>query len=348
MESLLLKALKRTNTSRPPVWFMRQAGRYHSHYQSIREKQSFVDLCKIPSLSAEVALGPVMEFGFDAAILFSDILFTLEAMGFGLDYENTGPKLSWQLRQKADLKHIEASTSASAKLDFQGEAIKALRKSLPDDKAVIGFSGAPLTLFVYAVQGRHVPPLSEVEEGLRDGRFEGFCEPLIGILAESLAMQARSGADVITLFDTSAGDITFESYKQKVIPTLTGVVERFRAQHDTPIIYYSKGTDHRHFDLLSDINIDCIGVDHRQNVKVLLEKYRNRFSVQGNFDQNLLLLPENEFDEKLTQYLSFIGTIPTELRRGYICGLGHGVLPKTPQRNVKKFIESVHNFFEKQ
>src|SRR5436189_3475825 len=144
-------ALARRPQPTPPIWLMRQAGRYHKHYQALRAKHSFVDLCKQPELAAEGALGPVMDFGFDAAILFSDLLFPLEALGMGLEYTDRGPQLGWQLSEQT-ISRLRSIEDAWPQLLFQGEVMQATRDRLPSDRSLIGFVGGAWTLFVYAVE----------------------------------------------------------------------------------------------------------------------------------------------------------------------------------------------------
>src|SRR5438270_5949462 len=133
-------ALARRRQATPPIWLMRQAGRYHKHYQALRQKYSFMDLCKQPELAAEVALGPVLDFDFDAAILFSDLLFPLEALGMGLEYTDRGPQLGWNLNEDT-LSRLRSIEDASPQLLFQGEAMQATRDRLPSDRSLIGFVG---------------------------------------------------------------------------------------------------------------------------------------------------------------------------------------------------------------
>src|SRR6058998_929143 len=142
-------ALARRAQPTPPIWLMRQAGRYHRHYQGLRAKHSFMDLCKQPELAAEVALGPVLDFDFDAAILFSDLLFPLEALGIGLSYTDRGPQLEWKLDEKS-FSRLRPIEEAWPHLSFQGDAVRATRERLPKDRSLIGFVGGPWTLFVYA------------------------------------------------------------------------------------------------------------------------------------------------------------------------------------------------------
>src|SRR5439155_10464440 len=171
----LHNALARRPQSTPPIWLMRQAGRYHKHYQELRRKYSFMDLCKQPELAAQVALGPVLDFDFDAAILFSDLLFPLEALGMGLEYSAAGPQLEWNL-DRTTVSALKAVEEAWPNLLFQGEALRLTRSALPDDKSLIGFVGGPWTLFVYAVEGTH----KNVSRAISDmPLFAKFCEILI-------------------------------------------------------------------------------------------------------------------------------------------------------------------------
>src|SRR5437879_326132 len=151
---LFQNALAHRAQSIPPIWLMRQAGRYHRHYQALRQKHSFMDLCKRPELAAAVALGPVIDFDFDAAILFSDLLFPLEALGMGLEYTDRGPQLGWHLSEQT-ISQMRSVEDAWPHLLFQGEAMRATRERIPSDRSVIGFVGGPWTLFVYAVEGTH-------------------------------------------------------------------------------------------------------------------------------------------------------------------------------------------------
>src|SRR4051812_34624289 len=184
-QNLFRSALKQENSSRPPVWFMRQAGRYHAHYQALRAKHSFIDLCKIPEVACEATMGPIRDFDFDAAILFSDLLFPLEAMGMGLKYEE-GPKLDWHLKETSDLARLQGGGGLVKELEFQARALEQIRKKLPQDKGLIGFVGGPLTLFCYAVEGSHKGELDSARKGLNDGRFTGFFEKLLDLLVGNM------------------------------------------------------------------------------------------------------------------------------------------------------------------
>ena len=254
-EKLLLAALARRNHGRPPVWFMRQAGRYHSHYQRLRAKHDFIELCKNPDLATEVTMGPIEDFGFDAAILFSDLLFPLEAMGMGLTYE-PGPKLGWQLRELADLKRLKSGAAKAALMQFQGEAIRRLKVRLPADRALIGFVGAPFTLYAYAVAGSHEGFSRQGLPGLTSGLYAGFCEALTELLAANMALQAEAGADAIALFDTAAGALDEEGFAHHAAAPFAAVLQLFRRRYpDLPVIYYSRETGPAHWQALRPLGI---------------------------------------------------------------------------------------------
>src|SRR5262249_46843917 len=162
---LLARVLDGDAVRVPPIWLMRQAGRYHRPYQQLRARYSFDALCRTPELSAEVALGPVLDFDFDAAILFSDLLFPLEALGFGLSYDDGPPKLDGTLTFER-LAAFRSLEDARSRLVFQQAAMRATRERLTGDKGLIGFVGGPWTLFVYAVEGTHAGPLARAKSSL--------------------------------------------------------------------------------------------------------------------------------------------------------------------------------------
>ncbi|HVK79863.1 MAG TPA: uroporphyrinogen decarboxylase family protein, partial [Verrucomicrobiae bacterium] len=173
MNQQFQNALKSIPQAVPPIWFMRQAGRYHDHYQALKRDHSFVELCKVPELAAETAMGPIRDFDFDVSIFFSDLLFPLEALGMGLEY-SPGPKLGWQLREESDLKRLRPVAEALPHLEFQRAALAATRAALPATKSLLGFVGGPWTLFTYAVAGGHSGDLRDVKERLH--LFAPFCE----------------------------------------------------------------------------------------------------------------------------------------------------------------------------
>lgn len=344
--SLLLDAIALKNTARPPVWFMRQAGRYHSHYQKLKLKHTFMELCKVPELAAETTFGPIQDFDFDAAILFSDLLFPLEVLGFGLEYA-PGPKMGWHLRAKSDLQKLNIKPSYKSDFKFQGDSVELIRKGLASEKALIGFVGAPLTLYSYAVEGSHQGELKLMKEGLNSGLFNEFAAVLNPVVVDEMCVQAAAGAEVIAVFDTCAGDLDPVQYREFAIPALKEMLTKFKSHFpNTPVLYYSKGTTAEHWQYLRDLPIQAMGVDWNTPIVDVLKGFGNRFAIQGNFNPDKLLIQDPvEFEKEVRAFFKPIQELPKENRKSWICGLGHGVLQTTPERNVKRFIEIQKEIF---
>ena len=345
MSNLFKAALARVNEQRPPVWFMRQAGRYHSHYHGLRAEHSFMDLCKRPELATAVTLGPIEAFDFDAAILFSDLLFPLEALGMPLSYE-PGPTFGWQVRELEDLGRLDGSDGSVEQLDFQGQALRLIRGRLPASKGLLGFVGGPLTLFFYAAAGSHQTDLGVAHAGLPDGRYAGFCAKLIPLLAQNMALQWRAGADCIAVFDTCAGELDPAAFDRWVVPQLAALLaELQRLCPDARVLYYSKGTDARHWRRLESLPLAGIGIDWRTPLVEALEEFGDRWAIQGNFEPHAMLLPEADFLRSLERFFDPLLALPIRKRQGWICGLGHGVLPATPEHHVRLFVDLQRELF---
>lgn len=339
MNSRFLNALSRTPQKVPPIWMMRQAGRYHDHYQKLRAKHSFMELCLEPELAAEVALGPVLDFKFDVAILFSDILFPLDAMGFGLSFGDGGPQFSKQLNEQT-IKELTPLSEALPQLDFQRKAVAASREVLPKDVSLIGFIGGIWTLFSYAVGGKHDGHLIPAKKNMH--LFERFCEHLVPLLAENIALQLAGGAECVMIFDTAAGELHPDLYKRLILPQIKKLFNKFPKK----LGYYSKGTQSCYLQdpIFHDGTIVGMGYDHHWDLaREVLPKTKSGF-VQGNFDQSLLHLDSDHFKKELDAYLQPFKDMSLEARAGWVCGLGHGVLPKTPEANVRYFVERVRTF----
>jgi uroporphyrinogen decarboxylase len=343
-ETLLSAALHRRNTGRPPVWFMRQAGRYHSHYQMLKRSADFIALCKDPRLAAETAMGPVHDFNFDAAILFSDLLFPLEAMGMGLDYV-PGPKLDFHLERPADLDRLRGGADLASQLQFQADAVRLTRARLRADKGLIGFVGGPFTLYVYAVAGSHENAAAALP-GLTNGLYDGFNAKLLDLLAQAMWQQTSAGAENIALFDTAAGEVDADTYRERLVPVLADLLQRFRAlDATTPVTYYSRGTGPAHWDALQSLPFQCLGIDWNHDLAEVLQRYGDRWCIQGNVDPQWLHLPGDELEGRLRDSFARVRALPAERLRGWICGLGHGVLQRTPEANVLRFIAVQREMF---
>lgn len=345
MTSTFVAALERRNAARPPVWFMRQAGRYHSHYQRLKMRHSFLDLCRVPELACEVALGPVGDFDFDAAILFSDLLFPLEAMGMPLSYA-PGPKLGWHVNSVADVARLRSGADLAQHLDFQSRALRRTRSQLAPGKGLLGFVGGPLTLYCYAVVGSHQEHLAKARAGLAGGIFSAFCDRLQSLLAANLLAQSQSGADTVAILDTCAGELSPAEFGRYVVPALQRLLaEAVERGLRKPVLYYSKGTTPQHWDQLHGLPIAGLGIDWRTPVADALRRYGGHWAIQGNFDPERLRDARESLDTELRAFFEPVAALPAALRSGWICGLGHGVLPQTPEANVRRFLDLQRAYF---
>jgi uroporphyrinogen decarboxylase len=331
-------AIQRKVQNTPPIWFMRQAGRYHKHYQNLRKEHSFDDLCKVPDLAAEVALGPVQDFDFDVAILFSDILYPLQALGMGLEYTEQGPRLGFQLTPE-NLGTLKEGLDVVSFMGFQKEALQKTRTVLPKDKSLIGFIGGPWTLFVYAVEGSHAGSLTQSKKLI--SMFPQFLKKALPLLKENIRLQLAGGAEVVMIFDTAAGEVSPLDFKKWLQP----VLQELNAVAPGKIGYYSKGTQAAFFDQeFVDTPWAGMGFDHRWNLNSCFNLGHKGF-VQGNFDQSLLFLEKSQFLEELSIYIDNMKKLSPAERAGWVSGLGHGVLPKTPEENVRLFVNSIRKAF---
>jgi uroporphyrinogen decarboxylase len=330
-------ALKRIPQKTPPVWMMRQAGRYHKHYQGLRKEHDFITLCKEPELAAEVAMGPIQDFDFDIAILFSDLLFPLEALGLGLHYDPS-PRLERHLTHDV-IPTLRSREEALAGLQFQKQAMMATRARLPKDKSLIGFVGGPWTLFTYAVEGAHKGHL--VKAKTQASLYRQFAEILVPLMQDNIRLQIEGGAEVVMIMDTAAGETAapfFRHVLERDILKMTDVAPG-------KIGYYSKGTVADHLERLwTNTNFAGFGYDHRWELSRMFDRVPHGF-VQGNFDQALLFAHESDFPKILNDYLEEMIRLTPDQRAGWVAGLGHGVLPETPEKHVRMFVERVREVF---
>lgn len=344
MHDIFEHRIKEGNKTRVPVWFMRQAGRYHDHYQNLKKSYHFMELCKTPQLACEVTMGPIEEFDFDAAILFSDLLFPLEQLGMNLVYE-PGPKLGFKLETKEDIKRLNHFPDQHF-FNFQAESCKLLKKTLPPTKCLLGFVGAPFTLYAYAVEGSHSGALVSSKKGLYDGRFEKYCELLLPNVLHEMKIQAIAGADAVCIFDTAVGECTLKDYKSIILPKLRWLTQEFKKEHpQTKIIYYSRNTHKDYLRSIEDDHIDVLGVDWRHNLAEILLEFSKDYYIQGNFDPCWLHLPWKNVEQHLNDMWKNLQLNNVDFSR-WICGLGHGVLQHTPQENVKKAVRYIHEHFK--
>ena len=288
------KVISGEGSESPPIWFMRQAGRYHSHYQALRKQHGFKELCKNPMLAAEVALGPMLDFDFDVSILFSDILFPLEALGMGLEY-SPGPTFDRKIN-KSNIDDLTSPEEAITQLSFQAEALKQTRNKLAKNKSLIGFVGAPWTLFTYAVEGSHSGNMIESKSNLE--LVGPIFERLIPLLKLNIEMQLNAGAELVMVFDTSSGGLSPKLFEKIIMPALENLTSAFPGK----LGYYSKGVGEAQYSLVRTLPFAGLGYDHRFELAEVLKSVDDSF-VQGNFDQSMLFQEHEEFKSSMDEYL---------------------------------------------
>lgn len=332
------KALAGERQDVPPVWLMRQAGRYQRSYQARRKKHTFEALCREPELAAGVALDCVEQFDFDAAILFSDLLFPLNALGLPLSYDDGGPKLGRRL-DDALLPKLRSIDTAMAALAFQAEAMALTRYALPASKGLIGFIGGPWTLFVYAVEGTHSGSLTHAKSSM--GLYRKFARIMVPLLERQARAQLDAGADVVMVFDTAAGELSPSDFRRYLAPDLRRLSNALPGQ----LGYFARTIQAAHLGgraNTTDIgNWMGLGVDWRWNLADVLKTPARRGFVQGNFDPAMLHLTGSALRRSIEEFLQPIAALSPAQRRGWICGLGHGVLPGTPEASVRDFVRTV-------
>lgn len=254
----------------------------------------------------------------------------------GLSYEDGPPKLGFSL-QADKMPSLWPLEKACPILDFQGNALAATRAVLPKEKSLIGFVGGPWTLYVYAVEGGHHGALVKAKKGIFD-LYPAFCEKLLPLLAYTIDRQLKAGADLVMIFDTAAGELAPEIFQRAIGPSL----EKLQKQFPGKLGYYGKGLSEAHLNqkILQSSDFAGIGVDHRLELSSVFAKRSTGF-VQGNFDQAFLHLDKTSFEREARKYLEGMKALPAEQRRGWVAGLGHGVLPQTPEENVRRYVELV-------
>ncbi len=335
-DTLMLRALRREPVDRPPVWLMRQAGRYLPEYQAVRKQAGgFLAMCHDPELAAEVTLQPIRRFGMDAAILFSDILLPLASMGMELEFQDgRGPVLPKPLRSGADVDALR-EIDPSVDLAYVGQALHATRAGLDDEVTLLGFCGAPFTLASYAVEGgtskshAHVRQLMYREPNV----FERLMAGLAETSGRHLAYQASQGAQAVVLFDTWAGTLTREDYVRHALPWSRRALEI--VGDAAPRIHFVLNGGH----VLDDVvaaGSEGVAVDWRVDIADCIARYGDRVAFQGNLDPSILLGPPELVVERTRAILDAVGGRP-----GHVMGLGHGVHKETDPACVAAFVDTV-------
>lgn len=342
---LLLRAARREKTERSPVWFMRQAGRYLPEYRALRSKYDFLTMVKTPELASEVTIQPVDLVGVDAAIIFSDILTVPEAMGMKLVVEEGkgGPRFPDPIRlytQIRDLKDIDPSRD----LKYVADAIILTQQKLVGRVPLIGFSGAPWTLFCYMVEGSGSKDFRHAKEMIftRSDEAHKLLQKIAGAVADYLVMQIEAGADVVQIFDTWAGILTpddFRDYSLQYIGDIVRDVKK-RTNNQAPVIVFCKGANHS----LSEIaatSCDVVGLDWTIDIADAKALIGDEVALQGNLDPALLYASEAVITDRVNEIAERMGDCT-----GHIFNLGHGITPDVDPDSARAFVNAAKSAYQ--
>lgn len=340
---LFLRAARREQTERTPVWMMRQAGRYLQEYRDIRKNYGFLEMCGNPDLAVEVTLQPVDLVGVDAAILFSDILVVFPGMGLDLEFiSGRGPVINNPVRSVDDVKKLTLSDPL-ADTGYVMDAIKILRRELEHKVPLIGFAGAPFTLASYAIEGmgtrdyENCKALMWNEPEAWDILMNKFSDTVIAYLNA----QIDAGAQALQLFDSWVGYVSPRDYERSVLPYSKRVLAEVKAHGEkvveggVPIIHFANGATSM-LDLVQQAGGDVVGLDWRLDMKHAVNMIDERYGIQGNIDPVALFANDDIIEEQVKEILEAVGTRP-----GHIFNLGHGIHKTTNPDKARHFIEMV-------
>lgn len=321
----------------PPLWLMRQAGRYLPEYRAIRaELGSFLDLCLDPERSTEVTLQPIRRFDFDAAIVFSDILMVPYALGRSVRFvEGEGPRLD--PIDAAGIAALDIGPAAD-RLRPLFETVERVREGLAPEKSLIGFCGAPWTVATYMVAGRGTPDQAPARKlAAQDpGLFQALIDRLVDTSVASLAGQIAAGADVVQIFDSWAGVLNEQDFQRWSIGPIREIVTRLRAEvPGARIIGFPKGAGLRLERFARETGVDGIGIDWTTPLEHARDRLQPIATVQGNLDPIVLLAGGAGLDRAIDAILETLSG------RRFIFNLGHGILPETPITHVERLVERV-------
>jgi uroporphyrinogen decarboxylase len=330
---LFLRACRGEVIERAPLWLMRQAGRYLPEYREVRKGVSFLELCKTPKLAAEVTLQPIRRFGFDAAILFSDLLVPLEAMGLAVEFTDEGPRLPAPIRTPADLGRV-ARFDPATRTGFVMETIGMARREL-GDTPLIGFAGAPFTVATYAIEGKTSKSFAETKSFFY--RHPDEARRLLATIGEAtrdyLVAQVEAGAQAVQLFDSWVGVLSAEDFETFVLPPTAALCAALR-ETGVPVIYFGNGAA-AILDRVARVGADVYGLDWRLPIDEARARLGGAPAVQGNLDPAVLLGPIAEIERRARDVVRRGG------KRGHIFNLGHGITPDVPLEAVTALVAAV-------
>ena len=334
---LLLKALRGEHVSRPPVWMMRQAGRYLPDYIKLREKYDFFTRVQTPELATEITLQPVDQVGVDAAIIFSDILVIPQALGLEvLLEENKGPVLPKVIKTKEDIDCLEVD-GITERLDYVMKALSLTKKELNGRVPLIGFAGAPWTILCYMIEGKGSKTWDKAKQFAytQSNDAHQLLQKITDATIAYLKAQIKAGADTVQVFDSWAGTLSPEDFKTYAQPYLIQIADAVSTH--APVILFPKGSWYALSDL-SNSSAAGIGLDWNISPKQAREFSGNKKTLQGNFDPAKLLAPIPSIKKWVKEMIDGFGA------QKYIANLGHGITPNVPVDHAKAFVEAVKEY----
>jgi uroporphyrinogen decarboxylase len=334
LSDLFLRACRGQAVERTPIWLMRQAGRSLPEYRALRERVDFLTLCRTPDLAAEATIQPVKRLGVDAAILFSDILVPAAALGLEVRFE-PGPVLDDPVRSAADVDRLRPADPREA-VPYVFETLRILRAELADRVPVLGFAGAPFTLAAYLVEGRGSKTFSRTKSLLLTdpAAAHRLLEKVSSVTLDYLRAQVAAGAQALQLFDTWAGLLDAETYREFGLRYVRRILDALQ-EEEVPRIYFALDAAHL-LEQIGECGADVVGLDWRTGLARAAERLGHPFVLQGNLDPAVLLADAPRIERAAARVLASAQGLP-----GHVFNLGHGVLPDTPVENLEALVRFV-------
>ncbi len=339
MTKTILRTLAGETLPNPPIWMMRQAGRYLPEYRATRAKAGdFLKLCYNPELAAEVTLQPIRRYGFDAAILFADILLLPQALGADLWFETgEGPRLS-TVTTPADLARLKPLEVIHETLDPIYETIRIVKRELPADTALIGFAGAPWTVATYMIAGRGTPDQAPAHALMRDdpATFDALMARITQGTIEYLSAQIKAGAEVVKLFDSWAGSLQGEAFTRYAIAPTREIIRALKSRHPaTPVIAFPREAGLGYIGFAKSTGADCVALDNSVSAEWAANHVQVESCVQGNLAPRHMVTGGTEMDAEVRRIVRAFSGGP------HIFNLGHGITPDANPDHVARMIKVV-------
>jgi uroporphyrinogen decarboxylase len=336
--SRMVRACLRRPVDRTPVWFLRQAGRYMPEYQAVRRFHPLLEICKMPALAAEVTITAAEKLDVDAAIIFADLLLPFECMGLNFEFQaGEGPVIHSPIRSSQAIARLR--TDRASELGYVAEAVHRVTSHFKDEKAVIGFCGAPFTLASYMIEGGGSRNYIQTKSLMyrQPQAWSILLGKLATVLRQFAKQQVEAGADIVQIFDSWAGALSVEDYREFVLPITKSLVREVQSL-GVPVIYFGVDTASL-IPAMRETGADVLGLDWRTPLAKTWRELDYACAVQGNLDPITLFAPPDLIRTRVRQILDQAAGQP-----GHIFNLGHGIVPETPVENVQAVVKFVREY----